>query len=75
MTETAVTSFIIRFTQDQESDLGSPWRGFIHHVQADEETYFTKIEDALEFMGGFVNLNVSESLQSGRQNQQADDNE
>lgn len=75
MTETAVTSFIIRFTQDQESDLGSPWRGFIHHVQAGEETYFTKIEDALQFMGGFVNLNLSASLQSSRQDQRADDNE
>ena len=75
MTETAVTSFIIRFTQDQESYLGSSWRGFIHHIQAGDDIHFTKIEDALEFMGGFVNLDSIESLQSSRQDQQADDNE
>ena len=75
MTETTVTSFIIRFTQDQESYPDAPWRGFIHHVQADEDIHFTKIENALEFMGGFVNLNLSGSQQSNKQEQLADNNE
>ncbi len=54
--ETAVTSFVIRFTQDQENRAVAPWRGFVRHVQTNREAHFTRIEEALTFMGQFVAL-------------------
>lgn len=53
MSETAVTSFIVRFTQEQDP---ATWRGLIRHVQTSEETHFTRIEDALQFMAKFVEI-------------------
>lgn len=53
MSETAVTSFIIRFTQEPAPD-PAPWRGLIRHIQTDQETHFTHIEDALHFITQFV---------------------
>lgn len=55
MLETAVTSFIIRFTQEPAPD-PAPWRGFIRHIQTDQETHFTRIEDALHFIAQFVEI-------------------
>ena len=52
--ETAVTSFVIRFTQEQKSNSVSPWRGLVRHVQTNREAHFTKITEALSFMGQFV---------------------
>ena len=60
MSETAVTSFILRFTQDQQS-LDAPWHGVIRHVQNSEEIRFTRIEDALAFMNSFVPLDAAPS--------------
>ena len=55
MSETAVTSFIIRFTQEQEQ-APAPWRGLIRHIQTDQEAHFAHIEDALHFIAQFVEI-------------------
>lgn len=54
MSETVISSFILRFTQ--ESDADQPWRGVVRHVQSDEEARFTRIEEALRFIGRFVDV-------------------
>ena len=54
MTETAVTSFVVRFMQEDPAD--DAWRGFIRHVQTSQEIHFANIEDALIFMGQFVKI-------------------
>ncbi len=50
--ETAVTSFVIRFTQ--ENGMAAPWRGLVRHVQTNREAHFTQLGEALTFMGQFV---------------------
>ncbi len=54
MSETVISSFILRFTQESDADL--PWRGVVRHVQSDEESRFTRIEEALRFIGRFVDV-------------------
>ena len=56
MSETAVTSFIIRFIQEQDPNQvpSTAWRGLIRHVQSSTETRFSQIEEALAFMNGYV---------------------
>ena len=54
MSETVISSFILRFTQESDADL--PWRGVVRHVQSDEESRFTRIEEALWFIGQFVDV-------------------
>ena len=54
MTETAVTSFVVRFMQEDPAD--DAWRGYIRHVQTSQEIHFANIEDALIFMGQFVKI-------------------
>ena len=61
MSETAVTSFVVRFMQEDPAD--DAWRGFIRHVQTSQEIHFSSIEDALLFMGQFVKINPN--LSSG----------
>ncbi len=57
MSETAVTSFIIRFIQETEDDnYPQNWRGVIRNIQTCEELPFTSIEDALKFIGLYVNI-------------------
>ena len=53
-----MTSFILRFTQDQQA-LDTPWHGVIRHVQNNEEIRFTRIEDALAFINGYVPVSPS----------------
>lgn len=55
MSETVISSFILRFTQESDAEL--PWRGVVRHVQSEEEARFTRIEEAIRFMGHFVDLN------------------
>ena len=57
MSETAVTSFVVRFMQEDPPD--DTWRGFIRHVQTSQEIHFSRIEDALSFMGQFVKIDPS----------------
>ena len=54
MVETAVTSFVVRFMQEDPPDEAS--RGSIRHVQTSQEIHFANIEDALIFMGQFVKI-------------------
>lgn len=58
MSETAVTSFIIRFMQEQEPDQSraKAWQGLIRHVQSNTETRFSRIEEALAFMSEYVDV-------------------
>jgi len=57
MSKTAVTSFVIRFKQEQEnSHATQPWHGSIRHVQTNRETHFTDIQEALTFMSQFVKI-------------------
>ena len=52
MTDTAVHSFVVRFVQENPAPDG--WRGFIRHVQSNEEAHFTHIQDAIQFMNRYV---------------------
>ncbi len=56
MSETAVTSFVVRFMQ--EDPAVDTWRGFIRHVQTSQEIHFSRIEDALLFMDQFVKIDL-----------------
>jgi hypothetical protein len=57
MSETAVTSFVIRFKQEQAStQTARSWHGSIRHVQTNRETHFTDIQEALAFMAQFVKI-------------------
>lgn len=59
MSETVISSFILRFIQ--EAEVETPWRGVVRHVQSDEETRFTRIEEALRFINRFVDLTEQRS--------------
>jgi len=54
MADTAVHSFVVRFVQEEPA--AETWRGFIRHVQSNEEAHFTHIQDAIRFMGQYVNV-------------------
>jgi hypothetical protein len=54
MAETVINSFMMRFIQEVEAD--SSWRGVVRHVQSDEEARFTRIDEALRFIGRFVEV-------------------
>lgn len=79
MSETVISSFILRFTQETGTD--APWRGVVRHVQSDEEARFMRIDEALRFIGRFVDVNGSgvadgeETLDVRRQEQHAGNGE
>ncbi len=57
MPETTIASFVLRFTQEEAADpAGSPWRGIIRHVQSNEQARFTRFQDALDFIGRYVEM-------------------
>lgn len=66
MSETVISSFILRFTQESDADL--PWRGVVRHVQSDEESRFTRMEEALRFIGRFVDVD-GDTTAAGRRGQ------
>lgn len=51
-----ISSFVLRFVQEKPAKLAEApaLRGFIRHVQSDQELAFTCWADALDFMGQFV---------------------
>ena len=64
MPGTTVNSFVVRFIQETPAQSGAgckPWHGVIRHVQSSQETRFTRIEDALAFMHGYVDINDEKS--------------
>lgn len=65
MTETVVSSFILRFTQETDAD--APWRGVVRHVQSDEEARFTRIDEALRFIGRYVDLDRAGAVSPGQE--------
>ncbi|MER2599496.1 MAG: hypothetical protein ABTQ73_08250 [Caldilineales bacterium] len=54
MSETVISSFVLRFTQETETE--TSWRGVVRHVQSDEEARFTRMAEALRFISRYVNL-------------------
>lgn len=61
MPETTVNSFVVRFVQETAAHSGAgikPWHGIIRHVQSSQETRFTRIEEALAFMHGYVDISA-----------------
>jgi hypothetical protein len=54
MAEMVINSFMMRFIQETEAD--ASWRGVVRHVQSDEEARFTRIDEALRFIGRFVEV-------------------
>lgn len=69
MPKTTIASFVLRFTQEltSETEPVTPWRAVIRHVQSDEETHFTQMDEALAFIGQYVDLTagVSDSDDEG----------
>lgn len=59
MLETSVNSFILRFVQGQPSENSQDvltWHGVIRHVQSKQEIRFTHIEEALNFVASYVDI-------------------
>ena len=53
-----ITSFVIRFVQEQPEQTGDPasYRGTIHHVQTSQEISFTRWQEAVEFIQRFISI-------------------
>lgn len=69
MPGTTIASFVLRFVQDRPVDSTSStrvWRGIIRHVQTGEESSFIRIDDALAFIGRYVDLDAAESTDPER---------
>jgi hypothetical protein len=65
--ETKVTSFVMRFTQEQVTDhtTDAPrtdWRGFIKHVQTNNDLHFTDFAQAIDFIACYVELNENSRI-------------
>ena len=60
MSETVVCSFLLRFIQNQEEDDANPWFGAVRHVQTSTERRFTDMNDAVDFINGFLLLQSEE---------------
>jgi len=59
MSETVISSFVVRFVQDRAERLEhrvSGWRGVITHVQTHEEQQFTRFAEVVAFMARFVDI-------------------
>jgi hypothetical protein len=58
MPKTTIASFVLRFTQELTSGTkpAAPWRAVIRHVQSDEEMHFTEMNEALAFIGRYVDV-------------------
>lgn len=59
MSEATIASFILRFTQEHipgAKPSCNAWRGVIRHVQTNEEIHFTRVENALGFISGYVDI-------------------
>ena len=64
MPETKITSFMIRFIEENvpaEQSAAPAWRAVIRHVQSRDEERFTRVEDLLTFIGRYVDLESAET--------------
>ncbi len=57
-TEIQVASFLIRFVFSTPVEGGAAvgWHGVVRHVQTNAERHFSRWEDAVAFMAGYVDL-------------------
>ncbi len=64
MRDALIASFILRFVQETLVDPAPPraWRGMIRHVQTGQEFPFTHIEDALAFIGRYVEIEAKPTM-------------
>jgi len=55
---THLASFVVRFVSESAPSAGpsSHWHGVIRHVQSDAERYFTRWDEAVAFIAGYVQL-------------------
>lgn len=62
MADTKMVSFVLRFTQEAQTDASAPpeWRGMLRHVQTNEQTHFTELDEALDFIANYVDLKMPE---------------
>lgn len=63
MSESQISSFILRFIQESDTNTAPvprPWRAMIRHVQSDEQLHFTHLDEALAFIGRYVDLETHE---------------
>jgi hypothetical protein len=51
MPKTQVSSFVLRFVQEQPR---TSWYGLVRHVQSNEELRFSRMEDVLDFLARYV---------------------
>ncbi len=60
MADTKMVSFVLRFMQEPQADETSPpvWRGMLRHVQTNEQIHFAELEEALAFIGKYVDFGV-----------------
>lgn len=65
-----IASFVLRFTQELWQDArGEPqvqWRGYIQHVQSDQETRFSHFAEAVEFVQQRLAELTLQSVQDNR---------
>ena len=62
-----ITSFVIRFVHSASSDreTSQKYHGCIRHVQTNREVNFTRWEEAVSFIEGFVSLEDPRDQLSG----------
>ena len=68
-----ISSFVLRFVQE-ESLKGTEqpnYRGAIRHIQTDQEIFFTRWSDAVDFIGQFIPGEVLENPKTPTQTDQA----
>ena len=56
--DTQLTSFVVRFVH-AAAPAAAParaWHGLIRHVQSDAERYFTRWDEAVAFIAGYVRV-------------------
>jgi hypothetical protein len=58
MPETLIASFVVRFMLDQEIESSKVnWRGVIRHIQTNEQFNFSGMDEALQFIQQYVQIN------------------
>jgi len=53
-----ITSFVLRFIHEPDTNTTPAYRGSIRHVQTDDELSFTDWQDAVNFIRKFIPINT-----------------
>jgi hypothetical protein len=64
-TPPTITSFVIRFVQEDPQTRALPYRGTIRHIPTNEEIHFTRWAEAEAFLRRFVSLDMDEARSTG----------